>query len=55
MRSSGYLPVSHHRFAWKNPIAGFALFDARPANFVVVSGVPIPFDLVVVPLDSLKT
>lgn len=55
MRSSGYLPVSHHPFAWKNAKAGFALFDARPANFVVVSGVPIPFDLVVVPLESLKT
>jgi len=55
MRGAGCMPVSNHPFAWKNPNAGFALFDARPANFVVVSGVPIPFDSVVVPLESLKT
>jgi hypothetical protein len=53
MRSAGYAPLAPHPFAWKNKQTGFALFDARPANFVQVSGVPIPFDLIVVPLENL--
>jgi len=54
MRSAGYAPLPQHRFAWENRDVGFALFDARPANFVSVSGVPIPFDLIVVPLENLR-
>jgi hypothetical protein len=53
MHSAGYAPLAPHPFAWKNKQTGFALFDARPANFVQVSGVPIPFDLIVVPLENL--
>jgi hypothetical protein len=53
LRSAGYVPLATHPFAWENRRAGFALFDARPANFVKVSGVPIPFDLIVVPLENL--
>jgi hypothetical protein len=53
MRSAGYAPLAPHPFAWENRRSRFALFDARPANFVQVSGVPIPFDLIVVPLESL--
>jgi hypothetical protein len=54
LRSAGYAPLATHPFAWENGRAGFALFDARPANFVKVSGVPIPFDLIVVPLENLR-
>lgn len=54
LRSAGYAPLAAHPFAWENRRVGFALFDARPANFVKVSGVPIPFDLIVVPLDNLR-
>ena len=54
LRSAGYAPLATHPFAWENGRAGFALFDARPANFVKVSGVPIPFDLIVVPLVHLR-
>jgi hypothetical protein len=53
LRSAGYVPLATHPFAWENRRAGFALFDARPANFVKVSGMPIPFDLIVVPLEDL--
>jgi hypothetical protein len=53
LRSAGYVPLATHPFAWENRRAGFALFDARPANFVKVSGMPIPFDLIVVPLENL--
>ena len=54
LRSAGYAPLATHPFSWENGRAGFALFDARPANFVKVSGVPIPFDLIVVPLENLR-
>ena len=54
MRNAGYSPLAQHRFAWQNRDIGFALFDARPANFVNVSGVPIPFDLIVVPVENLR-
>jgi hypothetical protein len=54
LRNSGYVPIENQIFAWKNMGLGFALFDARPANFVSVSNVPIPFDLVVVPLEDLR-
>ena len=54
MLSAGYSPLAQHRFAWQNRDIGFALFDARPANFVNVSGVPIPFDLIVVPVENLR-
>lgn len=54
LRSAGYAPLATHPFAWENGRAGFALFDARPANFVKVSGVPIPFDLIVVPLENIR-
>ncbi len=54
LRSAGYEPLTDHRFAWQNQGVGFALFDARPANFVNVSRVPIPFDLIVVPLEKLR-
>lgn len=53
LRSAGYASLATHSFAWENRRAGFALFDARAANFVRVSGVPIPFDLIVVPLECL--
>lgn len=53
LRSLGYLPIEGQMFAWKNTDAGFAVFDARPANFVAISNVPIPFDLIVVPLENL--
>ena len=54
LRSASYTPLASHPYAWENKKAGFALFDARPANFVKVSGVPIPFDLIVVPLENLR-
>jgi hypothetical protein len=54
VHSAGYAPLANYRFAWRNRGTGFALFDARPANFVKVSGVPIPFDLIVVRLENLR-
>jgi hypothetical protein len=54
MRSAGYTPLAGHHFAWENRETGFALFDARPANFVNIAGVPIPFDLIVVRLENLR-
>ncbi len=54
LRSASYTPLASHPYAWENKEAGFALFDARPANFVKVAGVPIPFDLIVVPLEDLR-
>jgi hypothetical protein len=51
--NAGYTQLATHPFAWENRSSGFALFDARPANFVKVSGVAIPFDLIVVPLEHL--
>jgi hypothetical protein len=54
LRSAGYAPLASHPFAWENRRTGFALFDARPANFVRVSGVPIPFDLIVVRLENIR-
>jgi hypothetical protein len=53
LRGAGYAPLAAHPFAWENRETGYALFDARPANFVRVSDVPIPFDLIVVPLEDL--
>jgi hypothetical protein len=54
LRSASYTPLASHPYAWQNKEAGFALFDARPANFVKVASVPIPFDLIVVPLENLR-
>jgi hypothetical protein len=54
LRKSGFIPIDNQMFAWKNIGLGFALFDARPANFVTVSNVPIPFDLIVVPIENLR-
>ncbi len=54
MQSAGYRPLADHHFAWENRQIGFSLFDARPANFVNVSGAPVPFDLIVVPLENLR-
>jgi len=54
LRNSGYIPIDSQMFAWKNVDVGFAIFDARPANFVAISNVPIPFDLIIVPLENLR-
>ena len=55
MDESGFTSISDENpFSWVNRKAGFAAFDARPANFVSVAGVPIPFDLVIVPLKNLR-
>lgn len=54
MKSSGFVPMNNSPFSWTSVEKGFALFDARPANFVSVSDIPVPFDLVVVPLRVLR-
>jgi hypothetical protein len=54
MHSAGYDPLANYRHAWHDRRTGFALFDARPANFVNVADVPIPFDLIVVRLENLR-
>jgi hypothetical protein len=54
LRDAGYSPIAGQMFAWKNVDLGFAIFDARPANFVAISQVPVPFDLIVVPLENLQ-
>lgn len=53
MLQSGFVESSGQPFAWINRTTGFAAFDARPANFVEIVGSPVPFDLVIVPLQDL--
>ena len=54
MRQTGFSELDDRPFAWINREIGFAAFDARPANFVQIADTPIPFDLIIVPLETLQ-
>ena len=53
MKAFGFTPVEGKRFAWVSKSLQVAIFDARPANFVLINDTPIPFDLITVPLTKL--
>jgi hypothetical protein len=51
MHLAGFEPLKIFPFAWKSQtIDSIHIFDARPANFLSISGNPIPFDLIPVKL-----
>ena len=52
MSQSGFQPILDQLFAWYRNHDAIAIFDARPANFVLVEDSPIPFDLIPVVLSQ---
>lgn len=53
LRAGGWEPLGTFPHAWISHLRRVAIFDARPANFVLVGETPIPFDLIPVPLDGI--
>jgi len=53
MKLYGFSPLTGKRFAWVARSLQVAIFDARPANFVLVDGTPIPFDLITLPISQV--
>ena len=41
------------KVTWVSRIRRVAIFDARPANFVLIGETPVPFDLIPVSLDEI--
>jgi hypothetical protein len=54
MKLYGFSPLTGKRFAWVGRSLEVAIFDARPANFVLVDGTPIPFDLITLPISQVS-
>ena len=54
MKLCGFIPLSGKRYAWVGRSLEVAIFDARPANFVLVDGTPIPFDLITLPISQVS-
>jgi hypothetical protein len=54
MKLYGFSPLTGKRFAWVARSLQVAIFDARPANFVLVDGTPIPFDLITLPITQVS-
>jgi hypothetical protein len=54
MNLYGFIPLPGKRFAWVGRSLEVAIFDARPANFVLVDGTPIPFDLITLPTSQVS-
>jgi hypothetical protein len=54
MKLYGFSPLPGKRFAWVGRSLEVAIFDARPANFVLVDGTPIPFDLITLPTSQVS-
>ena len=54
MKLYGFSPLTGKRFAWVSRSLEVAIFDARPANFVLVDGTPIPFDLITLPISQVS-
>jgi hypothetical protein len=50
----GFTPLSGKRFAWMSRVSQTVIFDARPANFVLVDRTPIPFDLITLPVSQVS-
>jgi len=53
LRAGGWSPLKGIPHAWISLARRTAIFDARPANFVLVGDTPDPFDLIPVPLDEI--
>jgi len=54
MRECGFQKLEAHPFAWKSDELRFMVFDARPANYVLIEDTPVPFDLIPVPYKKLS-
>jgi hypothetical protein len=54
MEHFGFTPLPGKRFAWKARASQTVVFDARPANFVLVDRTPIPFDLITLPASQVS-
>ena len=54
MKLYEFSPLPGKRFAWLGRSLKVAIFDARPANFVLVDGMPIPFDLITLPISQVS-
>jgi hypothetical protein len=54
MEHFGFTPLPGKRFAWMARASQTVVFDARPANFVLVDRTPIPFDLITLPASQVS-
>jgi hypothetical protein len=54
MEYFGFTPLPEKRFAWIGRASQTVIFDARPANFVLVDRTPIPFDLITLPVSQVS-
>lgn len=54
MRESGFGQLAQSPFAWIHRARQQAIFDARPANFVLIEDTPVPFDLIIVPTAQIS-
>lgn len=53
MEHFGFTPLPGKRFAWMARASQTVVFDARPANFVLIDRTPIPFDLITLPASQV--
>jgi len=53
LAASDWTPLEGLAHAWISWTRRLAIFDARPANFVLVRETPVPFDLIPVALDEI--
>jgi len=53
LREGGWEPLEPFPHAWMSISRRVAVFDARPANFVLIGETPVPFDLIPVCLDAI--
>ena len=54
MKLYEFSPLPGIRFAWIGRSSPVVIFDARPANFVLVDGTAIPFDLITLPISQVS-
>lgn len=53
LATSDWTPLEGLSHAWISLPRGVAIFDARPANFVLMGDTPVPFDLIPVALSEI--
>jgi hypothetical protein len=54
LRISGFREIPQTPYAWIEKDRQEAIFDARPANFVLIDDTPVPFDLIIVPTSKIS-
>ena len=54
LQVSGFCEIPQAPFAWIHKNREQAIFDARPANFVLIDDTPVPFDLIIVPTSKIS-